>query len=310
MPADKWTILVVPDEDAAVRQFSVSRRLVRRTLLGGGGFVLALLGLVAMVGMGGASKIQSFQLERKNALLTQELEELRLRVGSLQGNLEQLSDRDAEVRALAGLESLDEEVRQVGVGGPGSLTSPDDHPLWSVDPELGKAAFAVSYDLNVLERRVKLLTESFSVATDSLEAHRNLLESTPSILPTAGRLTSRFSNARLHPIHHRTLPHEGVDISAPQGTPILAAAKGRVTFAGRKAGYGLVVELDHGFGYETLYGHASQLLVREGQEVRRGEVIAQVGRTGIATSAHLHYEVRVAGRPMNPMNYVISGAVP
>lgn len=310
MPADKWTILVVPDEDAAVRQFSISRRFVRRTLLGGGGFVLVLLGLLTMVGMGGASKFQAVQLEKKNALLTQELDGLRLRVGSLQGDLQQLSERDAEVRALAGLESLDEEVSQVGVGGPGSLTSPEGHPLWSVDPELGEAAFAVTYDLNVLERRVRLLIESFSVATDSLEAHRNLLESTPSILPTAGRLTSRFSNARLHPIHHRTLPHEGVDISSPQGTPILAAAKGRVTFAGRKAGYGLVVELDHGFGYKTLYGHASQLLVREGQEVRRGEVIAQVGRTGIATSAHLHYEVQVAGRPVNPLNYVISGAVP
>jgi murein DD-endopeptidase MepM/ murein hydrolase activator NlpD len=72
----------------------------------------------------------------------------------------------------------------------------------------------------------------------------------------------------------------------------------------------MVVELDHGYGYSTLYGHASKLLVRRGQEVQRGEVIAQVGSSGIATSPHVHYEVRVADRPVNPMNFVLSGVVP
>jgi len=83
-----------------------------------------------------------------------------------------------------------------------------------------------------------------------------------------------------------------------------------VSFAGRRVGYGLTVELDHGFGYSTLYGHADKVLVRVGQRVERGDVIAQVGNTGIATSPHLHYEVRIGGVPVNPMNYVITGAVP
>jgi murein DD-endopeptidase MepM/ murein hydrolase activator NlpD len=106
----------------------------------------------------------------------------------------------------------------------------------------------------------------------------------------------------VHPIHNQVLPHEGIDVSAPMGTPILAAAKGRVAFAGQRDGYGLVVEIDHGFGYVTLYGHASRALVTRGQQVARGDLIAQVGRSGIATSPHLHYEVRVNDRPVNPLS--------
>jgi murein DD-endopeptidase MepM/ murein hydrolase activator NlpD len=114
----------------------------------------------------------------------------------------------------------------------------------------------------------------------------------------------------MHPIHNRPLPHEGVDIAAPKGTPIFAAAKGRVVKAGWTVGYGLTVEIDHGFGYTTLYGHASKLLVRRGQLVTRGDVIGQVGSTGIATSAHLHYEVSLNGIAQNPTNFILPDVVP
>ena len=114
----------------------------------------------------------------------------------------------------------------------------------------------------------------------------------------------------MHPIHNRPLPHEGIDLAAPKGTPIFAAAKGRVTRAGWAVGYGLTVEIDHGHGFTTLYGHASKLLVRVGQEVSRGDVIAQVGSTGIATSSHLHYEVSLNGVPQNPSNYILPDIVP
>src|SRR5690606_7585991 len=142
-----------------------------------------------------------------------------------------------------------------------------------------------------------LLSESLEEATDSVLAHRELLESTPSILPTRGWMSSRFTQARMHPIHNRLLPHEGIDISAPKDTPIFAAAKGRVKRAGWITGYGLAVEIDHGYGITTLSGHASRVIVQTGQVVLRGEMIARVGSTGISTSSHLHYEVRVNGVP-------------
>lgn len=309
MSGDKWTLLLMKDEGDDLRQISISTRLIR-LMVGGAGFgCLALVVLLVGMGMHGSDTLHSLHLEKKNEILVSELHELRDRLGGLQQELDHLATRDSEIRILAGLETIDEEVRAVGVGGPGTPAL-DGHALYELDPELGEQAFAAAYDLRALQRRARLLKESLTEAGDSLQAHRDLLESTPSILPTSGRLTSGFSSARPHPIHNRALPHHGVDISAPRGTPILAAAKGRVAFAGRKPGYGLVVELDHGYGYSTLYGHASELLVRTGDRVERGAVIARVGRTGLATSPHLHYEVHVGGRPANPMNYVISGAIP
>lgn len=309
MSRDRWTLLLVRSEHEPVRQITVSPRLVRLIVAGIVASAVILLGLSAALGMGAPAHAKAMRLAQKNRILAEDLDRMRTRVDGLEGRVAELSEKSAEFRTLAGLDQIDEEVLQAGVGGPGS-PAPQDQRLWAVDSTLSKDAFALTYDLNTLERRARLLAESMDEATDSLRAHHELLESTPSILPTAGLLSSPFSSSRMHPIAHRPLPHEGIDLSAPRGTPILAAANGRVIYAGRRAGYGLMVEIDHGYGYTTLYGHASKLLVREGQKVERGDVIAQVGSTGIATSSHLHYEVRVGGKPVNPLNFILRGAIP
>ena len=309
MIGDRWTLLLLKGERSPIRQFSLSPRLVHFCV---GGLAVAFLTLSALataVGIGSVARLEAARLAEQNEALTQELTSVQGRVNQLDSRLADLSEMDSRLRLLVGLDSIDEEVLQVGVGGPG-LSGPESNPLWSVDSTLSKAAFAVGYDLNVLERRASLLKASLGEATDSLMAHRDLLESTPSILPTTGLLSSFFSKRRYHPIHHRPLPHEGIDIAARGGTPIFAAAKGTIVRVETMSGYGLMVEVDHGYGYTTRYGHASRVLVKVGQKVKRGERIALVGSTGIATSPHLHYEVRVRGRPQNPMNFVISGAVP
>lgn len=309
MARDQWTIVLVAGEDGPLRQITLHRRTLRLGAAALGTAVLALLVLLVTLGAESTSRLEARQLRQENQVLVDRLTALQTRVRGLEGDLEFLAERDAEARLLAGLTPIDEEVLRVGVGGPGS-PSLEDHPLYEVDPDLGKEAFAVEYDLGALERRVELFRSSMAEAMDSLAAHRDLLLSTPSILPAAGIFRSGFSRARLHPILDRTMPHEGIDVAAPRGTPIMAAARGRVTYAGWRSGYGQTVEIDHGYGYETLYGHADKVLVRVGQVVERGDVVAQVGSTGLATSPHLHYEVRVAGRPVNPMNYIIQGAVP
>jgi|TARA_B100001167_G_scaffold185767_1_gene146312 murein DD-endopeptidase MepM/ murein hydrolase activator NlpD len=243
-------------------------------------------------------------LDTRNTVLQDELQEFQMRVDHLESTLNQIAQNDARFRSIAGLESIDSEVLQAGVGGPG-LVGPEAHSLWTIDPSISENLFEVSYDLNQLERRARLLSSSLEEATDSLLAHRDLLESTPSILPTPGWLSSSYSESRMHPIHNRPLPHPGVDISAPKGTSIYAAAKGKVIKAGWIVGYGLTIEIDHGFGYVTLYGHASELVASQGEEVQRGDVIARVGSTGIATSPHLHYEVRVQGIAQNPANFIL-----
>ncbi len=132
---------------------------------------------------------------------------------------------------------------------------------------------------------------------------KNLINSLPSEIPCQGRLTSEFGT-RVHPISRTTKHHDGIDVAARSGTEITAPAGGTVVFAGRKSGYGNVVEIDHGFGYRTLYGHASRLLVKEGARVARGEKIALVGSTGASTGSHLHYEVTVDGVKVDPIKFM------
>lgn len=130
------------------------------------------------------------------------------------------------------------------------------------------------------------------------------------VLPVDGTITSAFSQSRWEPILHLFRPHEGVDIAAPLGTNIRAPADGRVKFAGHKLGYGLVVELDHGGGVTTLYAHCQTLLVHVGDYVAAGGAIATVGSTGLSTAPHVHFEVMVNGRHMDPLKYLIEQPAP
>jgi murein DD-endopeptidase MepM/ murein hydrolase activator NlpD len=308
MTGDRWTFLVVRGEGSPVRQYTFATRTLR--LLGSGAALGVLTVLVTglILGSDSMARLKAANLEARNEVLEQELIDFQNRISSLESSLDVVAANDAHFRSLAGLETIDPEVLEAGVGGPG-LGIPESSPLWTTDSVMTKSIFATSYDLSALERRAVLLSESLDEATDSVMAHRNLLESTPSIFPTRGWLSSSFSQSRMHPVHNRPLPHEGIDISAPAGTPILAAAKGRVVRSGWVVGYGLTVEVDHGFGFKTLYGHASKLIAQVGDEVVRGDVIAQVGSTGVTTASNLHYEVKVNGAAQDPSRFILPNYV-
>ena len=309
MTEKRWTFLFLSDEGSAIRQHGVSSRGLHWLASLAGGLTVVLTGLATLAAVDGPARYRALKLEREKTLLAQELDIIRARVTQMGTSIDALVEQDERFRLLAGLGTIDEEIFQVGVGGPGMLT-PESNPLWDVDPSAAEEVFATSYDLLALERRARLLSESLAEATDSLSAHHDLLESTPSIVPTDGLLSSGFGHARLHPIYDKELPHTGIDLHAPKGTPILAAAKGVVSFAAWKSGYGNTVELNHGFGYITRYAHASEILVKRGQQVERGEAIAKVGRTGLTTSNHLHYEVWVDGKARNPLDFVLSNEIP
>jgi len=125
-------------------------------------------------------------------------------------------------------------------------------------------------------------------------------------LPAVGPITSRFSRSRWHPILRIFRPHKGVDVAAAYGSNITAPAAGRVSFVGRKLGDGLMVELDHGNGVTSRYAHCSAVKVRVGDFVSFGDVIAAVGSSGLSTAAHVHFEVRVRGEPVDPLKYLIT----
>ncbi len=132
--------------------------------------------------------------------------------------------------------------------------------------------------------------------------------SKPAIWPTKGWITSDFGwrrSFRTRTGGRASIYHEGIDIAAPIGTPIKATADGRITFTGYRSGYGKTLKMDHGQGLLTLYAHCSKLLVKEGQKVKQGDIIALVGNTGNSTGPHLHYEVRQDGKAIDPMEYLI-----
>ncbi|MCH1571255.1 MAG: M23 family metallopeptidase [Longimicrobiales bacterium] len=304
MTGDRWTFLVMRGQGDPVQQYSLSARTLK--FLAGAGIVAAMTIVTSgvIIGSGAFDRMNTRSLEARNDALAAELVQFQSRIADLESSLDRVAENDAQFRNLAGLEVIDPEALQAGVGGPG-LGVPEAPPLWTTDSLTTKEIYATGYDLSALERRARLLSESLAEATDSVQAHRELLESTPSILPTQGWLTSRFSQSRMHPVHNRPLPHEGIDVSAPTGTPIAAAAKGRVIRAGWVVGYGLTVEIDHGFGFTTLYGHASKLIAQVGDEVTRGQVVAQVGSTGITTAPNLHYEVKVNGVAQDPSGFIL-----
>src|SRR2546422_378360 len=174
---------------------------------------------------------------------------------------------------------------------------------------LGGAAIARGVSITGLLRRANILVRSVTQAYDSLSSHQARLAATPSIMPTRGWLTSAFMAERVHPILHLARPHEGIDVTAPMGAEIEAPASGIVTDVKWEEGYGNMVTLDHGYGLVTRYAHCSKILVARGHRVKRGQVIAKVGSTGLSTGPHLHYEVWVNHKPVDPMKYVMPDAI-
>lgn len=132
----------------------------------------------------------------------------------------------------------------------------------------------------------------------------SFLRSTPTLLPAKGWITSYYG-PRMSDFSGRIKMHEGLDVGADPGTPIIAPADGVVTFAGTKPGFGNFVQIDHGYGVETIYAHAKTVSAQKGQRVKRGDLLATVGNTGNSTGPHLHYEIRVNGTPVDPLYYIL-----
>ncbi|HWZ27918.1 MAG TPA: M23 family metallopeptidase, partial [Gemmatimonadales bacterium] len=171
-------------------------------------------------------------------------------------------------------------------------------------------AFSARLDVDWLMRRAEILTRSANQSYDSLSSHVSRYAATPSVMPVPGRISSPFAAARFDPVLQIIRPHEGIDIAAPPGTPIMASAAGVVARVSWEAdGYGNYLLIEHGYGVVTRYAHCLKILVTPGQRVTRGQVIALVGSTGEATGPHVHYEVLVYGKPVDPMRYIQPSAI-
>lgn len=300
--------MLIPHGEGASRSISVSVAVLK--LIAGVAVVVVATVLAGVVGVAtrAVDVARTEQLKRENAVLAEEITRLDQRIDELSDTLAVITLRDEQVRLVAGLDLLSPDVRRAGIGGP-SGPWPERERLINEGGATGRRALSVAMDLDALLRRANLISASFREAAESLNSHVRRLAATPSIMPTAGFLTSNFSSVRRHPILHENRPHEGLDITAPYGTPIIAPAAGRVTRVGYQAGYGLAVTIEHGYGLETRYAHLSRTAVAVGQTLRRGDRIGYVGSTGLSTGPHLHYEVLLNNRPQDPLRYVMPSAI-
>ena len=219
---------------------------------------------------------------------------------SLKKKIDLYSAFDDKLRYATDVSPLERKLRIMGIGGPSSLDT--------LKAKLSKSSYKIVSDLvkelNFTEKLVDLEQTSYEEVYRKLASVVDLKRHTPSIWPTHGYISSGFGYRR-HPIMGGIHLHTGLDIANLLGTHIYATADGVVDFVGRQAGFGNYLSIDHGYGFKTKYGHLRRILVKEGQEVKRGDLIATMGRTGLATGTHLHYEVRILNRPVNPISYII-----
>jgi murein DD-endopeptidase MepM/ murein hydrolase activator NlpD len=159
-------------------------------------------------------------------------------------------------------------------------------------------------NLENLETEIAMTSLSQQELSDFLKKQKSLLTCTPSIRPTKGWLSSPFGY-RISPFTNQREFHKGVDIATRIGTPVVATADGLVVSAGREGHYGNMVTINHGYSLKTRYGHLHKFRVKKGAQVKRGQIIGEVGRSGRCTGPHLHYEVHLDGVPVNPLRYVL-----
>ncbi len=246
-------------------------------------------------------------LRKENKLLQTQYEVLSLRLNNTLEVLEDIQQRDENLyRAIFQAESIPESVRKSGFGGSNRY----EHLMNLSNSEL----------LVATTRKMDILTKQLYVQSNSLEelieigkTQEDRARCIPAIQPISNKDLTRTASGygmRIDPIYRTPRFHSGMDFSAKVGTDVYATGDGVITFAAWKQGYGNCVMIDHGYGYQTLYGHLSKFRARVGQKVTRGQVIGLVGNTGKSTGAHLHYEVMVRGRYDNPAKYYFMDLTP
>ncbi len=235
----------------------------------------------------------------ENRVLKQQIAEFTSKALLVQKNIDELADRNNQLRLLVDLRKIDNDTKQAAVGG--SLLTPEFSFLSNEADDLLTNSLSV---LSQLEREVALQKKSYEEITKRYEYNKEFFQHLPAVKPCEGPYSISGFGMRVHPVLSVWRMHEGLDILNDVGAPVYASADGSVHFAGKTmSGYGVVIELNHGYGYSSLYAHLSAVLVRDGQKVKRGELIGRVGRSGLVSGPHLHYEVRLNGRKQNPVDY-------
>ena len=298
MAKGSYTILVLSDAASAPRKLHISTSVVG---------VLASVAAFVLIGF----SFFVYEYVNLNVRLL-ELKQLRREAGEhnvvaekmrrLEGEISKVRELDQRVRVAIGLDKS--EARPAILAQGGADVDIRNALQDAVGQRTGRLMDWVVGDLTTLAQEIASREQSLRELQTHIDRQTAALAATPTILPVKGLVTAGYGY-RKSPFTGKREFHEGMDIAALHGTPVVATADGIVRFAGPAGSYGNVVFLDHGHGFATAYGHNSRIRVHARQRVRRGEIIAYVGNTGRTTGPHVHYEVHVEGVASNPLKYAV-----
>jgi murein DD-endopeptidase MepM/ murein hydrolase activator NlpD len=300
-----YTFLYMPEDHGESRLLRVPRWLILAAVA-----VVCVLGTATVfygVGLksGSGWLPGGSRFERENRILLGAINALETRIVSLREEMAGVRAVQVEVASAVNLPLVDDETYAAGIGGRGGLGA----SLAEV-PELanlvtGEGMAGLGADLDRMLRQARIQKQGYLAMLDTLNARGAVRQRIPSIRPVdVGWLSSRFG-FRNDPFTGQQTFHRGLDFSTPVGTPVRVTGDGTVAAVQTQRGFGKVVKVDHGNGVTTVYAHLDRILVKKGQAVSRGAVIAESGNSGRSSAPHLHYEIRLAGRPVNPLSYIL-----
>jgi murein DD-endopeptidase MepM/ murein hydrolase activator NlpD len=248
------------------------------------------------------------QLQREIAELTLQYELLNNRMDLVADVLDDIEERDNNIyRTVFEAEPIAEPIRKAGFGGVDRYKALQGFASSGLMTEASKR-------LDKISKQLYIQSKSFDEVVNLVKNKEQLLASIPAIQPVSNKDLKHLPGGygwRTHPIYKTPEFHPGMDFAAPTNTEIRATGDGTVSLASNIAnGYGNHVIINHGYGYETLYGHMTKYIVRVGQKVKRGQLIGFVGSTGLSTAPHVHYEVHKNGQTVNPINFYYSDLTP
>lgn len=307
MKKENVTLMIFPGSSGSPKKISFPKHFVQ--------FGLMVL-LVLFVGFIGSSvyfakeyvsliddRSEVTELRRQSKIHKIRVDKLGQQVKEFSTEMSRLERFANKLRVITDIgESPAPDERDWGVGGPYGLSSQSF--VTSLEREAGAMADRLLDGLGELDQQAKLQAVGFQQLDEFFKNQKSLLSSTPSIWPVRGWVTSGFG-MRKSPFTGLKEKHHGWDVGGRLGSSIRASADGTVVVVGVKSGYGKMMEIDHGYGITTRYGHNSKNLAKVGDRVKRGDLIALLGNTGRSTGPHLHYEVILNGVSVNPKNYIL-----
>lgn len=297
----RMKLFIVSDSDINYKEVKLFRTKLASSVLSLGLLIVGIvLGGNHLIGdpLGlGHNELAVLSLENKE--LKNQVREMTRKLQSLQQSVDGLAERGNELRLMVDLSKIDNETRKAPIGGTQEVQE-----FSFLTGDASRVLSNAQTLIAQLSREVKLQQTSYEEIFKRYEYNKAFFAHLPAIKPMEGYYTVNGFGMRLHPVLRVYRMHEGVDITNDVGTNVYATGDGVIRFAGRtQGGYGTVIDISHGYGYSTLYAHLSRVVVKPGQRVKRGELIAKSGRSGLVSGPHLHYEVRLNGRKQNPVDY-------